>query len=32
MLNVILWAPLAAGVLILIAPRPAARWIGSRVR
>ena len=25
MLNVILWAPLAAGVLILIAPRPAAR-------
>jgi NADH-quinone oxidoreductase subunit M len=28
MLNVILWAPLAAGVLLLIAPRPAARWIG----
>ena len=28
MLNVILWTPLAAGVLILIAPRPAARWIG----
>jgi NADH-quinone oxidoreductase subunit M len=27
MLNVILWAPLAAAVLILLAPRLAARWI-----
>jgi NADH-quinone oxidoreductase subunit M len=27
MLNVILWTPLVAGVLVLLAPRVAARWI-----
>ena len=28
MLNVLLWAPLAAGVVVLVAPRAASRWIG----
>jgi NADH-quinone oxidoreductase subunit M len=28
MLNLLLWAPLAAGVLVLVAPRAASRWIG----
>ena len=28
MLNVLLWAPLAAGVVLLVAPRAASRWIG----
>jgi NADH-quinone oxidoreductase subunit M len=27
MLNVLLWAPLAAGLVVLLAPRAAARWI-----
>jgi NADH-quinone oxidoreductase subunit M len=27
MLNVLLWAPLAAGILALLVPRPAARWV-----
>ena len=27
MLNVVLWAPLVAGVVALVAPRAAARWI-----
>ena len=28
MLNVLLWAPLAAGLVVLVAPRSASRWIG----
>ncbi len=28
MLNLLLWAPLAAGVVVLVAPRAASRWIG----
>ena len=28
MLNVLLWAPLGAGLVVLVAPRSASRWIG----
>ncbi len=27
MLNILLWAPLAAGLVVLVAPRAASRWI-----